>query len=62
MVSYCDRCMSGVPRGLPASTIASKDILTTDQNSPFVIYRVDLLTRKCELVRLSFEVNDISFR
>ena len=26
MVSYCDRSMSGVPRGRQASTIASKDI------------------------------------
>ena len=45
MVSYCDRCMSGVTRGRPESTIASKDIssLTTGsiwtklgRNDPYI--------------------------
>ena len=47
MVSYCDRCLSGVPRGRPASTIASKDIsrITTDwiwtklgRNHPYIAF------------------------
>ena len=33
-----------------------------NKNSSLLIYRVDLLTRKCELVRLSFEVNEITCR
>ena len=33
-----------------------------NKNSPLLIYRVDLLTRKCELVRMSFEVNEITCR
>ena len=33
-----------------------------NKNSSLLIYRVDLLKRKCELVSLSFEVNEITYR
>ena len=33
-----------------------------NKNSSLLTYRVDILTRKCELVWLSFEVNEITCR
>ena len=33
-----------------------------NKNSSLLIYRVDLLMGKCELVRLSFEVNEMTCR